>query len=188
MPTRRQFLYLTAAALPTAAAAQGYPVRPISLVVPFAAGGAADTLARIIVERMREPLGQPVVIENVTGADGTIGTARVARARPDGYTLCLGTNGTHVLNGAFYSLPYDVLNDFVPVSPLVIYPDVLYARGTITARDLSHGCLAQHRLRRSSWRDDFRISCPTARSRCSNRGRLSPAAPDRGRSSKFAPR
>jgi tripartite-type tricarboxylate transporter receptor subunit TctC len=110
---------------------------PISLVVPFAAGGAGDTVARVVVERMRGPLGQPVVIENVTGADGTIGTARVARARPDGYTLCLGTNGTHVLNGAFYSLPYDVLNDFVPVSPLVIYPDVLYARGTITARDLN---------------------------------------------------
>jgi tripartite-type tricarboxylate transporter receptor subunit TctC len=79
----------------------------------------------------------PVVIENVTGADGTIGTIRAARAKPDGYTLCLGTTGTHVLNGAFYSLPYDVLSDFLPVSPLVINPHVLYARRTITARNLN---------------------------------------------------
>jgi tripartite-type tricarboxylate transporter receptor subunit TctC len=159
MPTRRQFLYLTAAALPTAAAAQAYPSRPISLVVPFAAGGAGDTVARIVAERMRGPLGQPVVIENVTGADGTIGTARVARARPDGYTLCLGTNGTHVLNGAFYSLPYDVLNDFVPVSPLVIYPDVLYARGTITATDLNElvGWLRANKASAGIIAGDFRL-------------------------------
>ena len=119
------------------ATAQTYPTRPITLIVPFAAGGAGDTLARIVVERMREPLGQSVVIENVTGADGTVGIGRAARARPDGYTVCLGTTGTHVLNGAFYSLPYDVLNDFVPVSPLVTFPDVLYARRTITARGLN---------------------------------------------------
>jgi tripartite-type tricarboxylate transporter receptor subunit TctC len=161
---RRKFLHLAAgaAAAPVVsriATAQTYPARPISLVVPFAAGGAADTLARIMVERMREPLGQPVVIENVTGADGTIGTARAARARPDGYTLCLGTNGTHVLNGAFYSLPYDVLNDFVPVSPLVTYPDVLYARRTITAEDLNElvGWLKANKASAGIIAGDFRL-------------------------------
>jgi tripartite-type tricarboxylate transporter receptor subunit TctC len=159
MPTRRQFLYLTAAALPTAAAAQAYPSRPISLVVPFAAGGAGDTVARIVVERMREPLGQPVVIENVTGADGTIGTTRVVRAKPDGYTLCFGTTGTHVLNGAFYSLPYDVLNDFVPVSPLVINPHVLYARRTITAGNLNElvGWLKANKASAGVIAADFRL-------------------------------
>jgi tripartite-type tricarboxylate transporter receptor subunit TctC len=163
-PVRRKFLHLAAGALALPvvsriATAQTYPARPISLVVPFAAGGAADTLARIMVERMREPLGQPVVIENVTGADGTIGTARAARARPDGYTLCLGTNGTHVLNGAFYSLPYDVLNDFVPVSPLVTYPDVLYARRTITAGDLNElvGWLKANKASAGIIAGDFRL-------------------------------
>lgn len=107
------------------------------MIVPFAAGGAVDTLARFVVERIREPLGQPVVIENVTGADGATGIGRAARARPDGYTICLGTTGTHVLNGASYSLPYDVLNDFLPVSPLVTFPDVLYGRRTITAKGLN---------------------------------------------------
>ena len=159
MPTRRQFMSLAAVALPTVAAAQTYPTRPVTMIVPFAAGGAADTLARIVVERMREPLGQSVVIENVTGADGTIGTARAARARPDGYTLCLGTNGTHVLNGALYSLPYDVLNDFVPVSPLVIYPNVLYARRTTAARDLNElvGWLKANKASAGIIAGDFRL-------------------------------
>jgi tripartite-type tricarboxylate transporter receptor subunit TctC len=74
------------------------------MIVPFAAGGALDTLARIVAERMRAPLGQSVVIENVTGGEGTIGVGRAVRARPDGYTICLGTNSTHVLNSALYSL------------------------------------------------------------------------------------
>jgi tripartite-type tricarboxylate transporter receptor subunit TctC len=141
------------------AMAQTYPTRPISLVVPFAAGGAGDTVARIVVERMREPLGQPVVIENVTGADGTIGTTRVVRAKPDGYTLCFGTTGTHVLNGAFYSLPYDVLNDFAPVSPLVINPNVLYARRTITAGNLNElvGWLKTNKASAGVIAADFRL-------------------------------
>src|SRR5262245_26378987 len=142
IPHRRQFLHLAAgaAALPTVssiARAQVYPTRPITMIVPFAAGGAADTLARVVVERIRAPLGQSIVIENVTGAEGTIGVGRAVRARPDGYTICLGTTGTHVLNSALYSLPYDVLNDFVPISPLAMLPLVLYSKRTIPAKSLS---------------------------------------------------
>jgi tripartite-type tricarboxylate transporter receptor subunit TctC len=120
---RRQFLHLeaSAAALPAMsriARAQSYPARQITMIVPFPAGGGGDVLARIMAERMRERLGQPIIIENIGGADGSLGAGRTARARLDGYTICLGFDGTHVLNGAFYSLPYDVLNDFVPISPL----------------------------------------------------------------------
>src|SRR5437870_11281528 len=91
------------------APAQVYPSRPITLVVPFAAGGPNDIVARIIAEPMRGSLGQPVIIENVTGANGTIGVGRVARATPDGYTLSIGSFNSHVVNGAVYSLSYDVL-------------------------------------------------------------------------------
>jgi tripartite-type tricarboxylate transporter receptor subunit TctC len=138
---RRQFLHLAAgaAALPALsriARAQAYPSRPITIIVPFPAGGGGDVIARIMAERMREPLGQPIIIENIGGADGSIGVGRAARARPDGYTICLGFDGTHVLNGAFYSLSYDVLNDFVPISPLATTSIVLVARKTMPAEDL----------------------------------------------------
>src|SRR5262249_19332648 len=137
---RRDFLHLAAgaAALPALtlvmraqAWAQAYPTRPITMVVPFPAGGATDVLARLMVERMRGPLGQPIVIENIGGADGSVGVGRTARARPDGYTICLGVDTTFVLNGAYYSLPYDVLNDFEPISALVTGPIVLVARKTL---------------------------------------------------------
>ena len=85
---------------------------------------------------MQGSLGQPVIVENVGGAAGSIGTGRVAHARPDGYTIVLGNSGTHVMNGAFYSLAYDVSNDFAPVSPLVTTPLVLFARKTMPAKDL----------------------------------------------------
>jgi len=140
---RRQFLHLTAAAaaLPAVsrvARAQAYPTRPITMIIPSAAGaGAADVTGRMVAERMRASLGQPVIIENVGGADGSIGVGRAARARPDGYTIDLGYVGNHVLNGAFYSLPYDVLNDFAPISPLVTAPAVLFARKAMPARDLN---------------------------------------------------
>jgi len=139
---RRQFLHLAAgaAALPVlsrTATAQSYPSRPVTMIVPFPAGGGADVIARVMAERMREPLGQPIIIENIAGADGGIGVGRAARARPDGYTICLGFDGTHVLNGAFFSLPYDVLNDFVPISPLATIPIVLLARKTMPAQGLS---------------------------------------------------
>ena len=139
---RRQFLHLMAGAagLPALshfAWAQAYPSRPITMIVPFPAGGATDVIARIMVERMRGPLGQPIVIENIGGADGSIGVGRTARAQPDGYTICLGLDSTFVHNGAFYALPYDVLKDFEPVSPLATGPVVLVARKTMPAQNLS---------------------------------------------------
>src|SRR4051812_29902534 len=87
---------------------QAYPSKPITMVVPFAAGGPTDTIGRIIADRVRASLGQTVIVENVTGANGSIGVGRVARAAPDGYTLGIGHWATHVINGAIYPLPYDV--------------------------------------------------------------------------------
>jgi tripartite-type tricarboxylate transporter receptor subunit TctC len=107
------------------------------MIVPFPAGGSTDAVGRIVAERMRELIGQPIVIENVGGADGSIGVGRAARARPDGYTIVLGAMDTHVLNGAFYSLPYDVVTDFSPVSPLVTLPVILFASKTLPARDVN---------------------------------------------------
>jgi tripartite-type tricarboxylate transporter receptor subunit TctC len=138
---RRQFLQLAggAAALPAVsriARAQDYPSRPITMIVPFAPGTAIDVLGRILAERMSKWLLQPIIVENVTGAEGAIGTGRVARARPDGYVIDLGGFSAHVLNAALYSLPYDVLNDFAPISPLATVPYILFARKTMPARDL----------------------------------------------------
>jgi tripartite-type tricarboxylate transporter receptor subunit TctC len=106
------------------------------MIVPLAAGGGTDATARVLADRMRRSLGQPVIIENVTGADGNIATARAVRARPDGYTIEIGSRSTHALNGAFYSLSYDVLNDFAPISPIVTFPYVYYGRKTMPANDL----------------------------------------------------
>src|SRR6202048_3710026 len=138
---RRQFLHLAAgvAALPSVsrlARAQTYPARPITMVVPFAAGGPSDVIGRVFAERMRASLGQPIVIENVTGAGGSIGTGRVARAAGDGYTLVLGFLGTHVANGALYTLRSDLLNDFEPVSLLVTNPSLILAKKAMPADDL----------------------------------------------------
>jgi tripartite-type tricarboxylate transporter receptor subunit TctC len=138
---RRRFLRLAAGAvaLPAAsriARAQSFPTRPITMIVPFPAGGSVDAIGRIVVERMRGPLGQRIVIENVGGADGSIGVGRAARARPDGYTICLSIMDAFVLNGAYYSLPYDVLNDFAPISLLATLPTVLAATRTMPANDL----------------------------------------------------
>jgi tripartite-type tricarboxylate transporter receptor subunit TctC len=106
------------------------------MVVAFAAGGPTDVIGRMLAERMGRPLGQAIIIENVTGANGSIGTGRAARARPDGYTISLGTMDTYVLNGAFYSLQYDALNDFTPIAPVAASPLFLYARKTMPAKDL----------------------------------------------------
>jgi tripartite-type tricarboxylate transporter receptor subunit TctC len=142
LPHRRQFLHLAAgaAALPAIsriARAQTYPSRPITMIVSFPAGGGQDAVARLLAERFRGSLGQPVIVENISGADGSIGTGRAARARPDGYTIDLGSIGTHVQNGALYSLSYHVLNDFAPISPVARFSQVLLARNTMPAKDLN---------------------------------------------------
>jgi len=139
--SRRQFLHLAAgaAALPAVsriARAQAYPSRPITIVVGFAAGGATDTIGRLIAERMKSSLGQPVIVENMAGAAGTIAVGRVARAAPDGYTLGIGTNTPYVMAGAIYALQYDLLNDFEPVALLSTGPYVLAARKAMPANDL----------------------------------------------------
>src|SRR6202051_222410 len=134
---RRDFIAAAvgaAAAWPVASRAETYPSRPITLIVPFAAGGPTDVLARILAENMRTTLGQTVVIENVTGASGTIAGMRAARATPDGYTITIGHWGTHVLNGAVYSLQYDVLNDFDPVGMIGNGPQLIIGRALPPAR------------------------------------------------------
>jgi tripartite-type tricarboxylate transporter receptor subunit TctC len=118
------------------AAAQPYPARPITMIVPYASGGSTDAIGRIMAERMRTALGQSVVVENVTGANGSIGVGRAARASPDGYTIGLGAWPTHVVNGAIYTLPYDVLNDFEPVALLPTQPLLIVARKSLPPPDL----------------------------------------------------
>jgi tripartite-type tricarboxylate transporter receptor subunit TctC len=138
---RRRFLHLAlgATALPAfagVASGETYPSRPITIVVPYPAGGPTDTLARILAEHMRTSLGQTMIIENVSGAGGSIGVGRVARAAPDGYMVSIGHWQTHVLNGAAYQLLYDVVNDFEPVSLLADTPQWIVARKTFPAKDL----------------------------------------------------
>jgi tripartite-type tricarboxylate transporter receptor subunit TctC len=139
---RREFLRLAAGAAPfvalsRVASAQAYPTRPITIVVPFAAGGPPDTIARILAEIMRASLGQPVIIENVTGAAGSIGVGRVARAPADGYTLSIGSVSSHVMSGATYVLGYDLLNDLAPVSLLTTYPLLIVGKKAIPANNLT---------------------------------------------------
>jgi tripartite-type tricarboxylate transporter receptor subunit TctC len=119
------------------ATAQVYPSRPITMVVPFPAGGSSDTIGRIMAEGMRGSLGQTVVIENVGGASGNIGVGRVARAAPDGYTLSLGSWPTHVLNAAIFALPYDPLSDFEPVALIAAQPLFIVARKAFPADNLA---------------------------------------------------
>jgi tripartite-type tricarboxylate transporter receptor subunit TctC len=117
--------------------AQDYPSRPITMVVPFGAGGPTDAVARIIGERMRQSLGEPVLVENVTGASGTIGVGRVARSAADGYTMVLGNWPTFVVNGAIFNLPYDLLKDFEPVALLPSNPYVVVSKNDLPARTLT---------------------------------------------------
>ena len=118
------------------ASAQLYPSRSVTLVVSYPAGGPTDAIGRIMAEGLRASLRQTLIIENVAGAAGSIGTGRVARAAPDGYTLIFGNWASHVVNGAVYSLQYDVLNDFEPVSLIATQPMVIVARKTLPATDL----------------------------------------------------
>jgi tripartite-type tricarboxylate transporter receptor subunit TctC len=115
---------------------QAYPSRPPTIVVPFPAGGPTDTLARILADRMGASLGRTVIIENISGASGSIGVGRVARAMPDGYTLSIGHLGTHVINGAIYPLQYDVLTDLEPIALLATNPQLIITKNSIAAKDL----------------------------------------------------
>jgi tripartite-type tricarboxylate transporter receptor subunit TctC len=119
------------------AVAQVFPSRPITIIVPLAAGGPLDTMARILADRMKPSLGQPVIVENTTGASGTVGVGRVARAAPDGYTLSFGFNGTHVFNAAMYNLPYDVIRDFEPLATIASNPQVIVANIATPAKNLA---------------------------------------------------
>ena len=132
------FALALAATLATisAAPAQVYPSRPITIVIPFPPGGVFDTIGRTIADRMKGSLGQSVILENVGGANGAIGVGRVARASPDGYTLCLGYWGTHVVNAAIYTLQYDPLKDFEPISLMVANPQLIVSKNALPAKDL----------------------------------------------------
>jgi tripartite-type tricarboxylate transporter receptor subunit TctC len=118
------------------AAPQNYPTRPITIVVPVSAGGPTDAIARTLAEHMRESLGQPVLVENVTGAAGNIGVGRVARSAPDGYTIGIGLTSTHVFNGAIYALSFDLVNDFEPIALVATNPQIIVSKNGVPAKDL----------------------------------------------------
>jgi tripartite-type tricarboxylate transporter receptor subunit TctC len=138
---RRRFLSLAAGAamlpaLPRRAGAQAWPSRPITMVVPVPAGGALDTNARLVAEGMRAVLGQSVVIENVTGGGGSVGTGRIARAAPDGYSIVYGANVTHVLTPAVLSLNYDPVADFEPIALIGNTPWLFAVKNDLPVKDL----------------------------------------------------
>ena len=134
----RSTAFVLAAALAgiSVAQAQSYPSRPVTMVVPFAAGGPVDTIARIVGIPMGKTLGQTILVENVAGASGTLGVGRVARAAPDGYTLSIGHWGTHVINGAVFPLQYDLLRDLEPLAMIASNPLMIVANSSLPARDL----------------------------------------------------
>ena len=119
-----------------AALAQGYPTRAITMIVPFPAGGATDTLARYLAEQMRGILGQPVIVENVAGAAGSLGVGRAVRSAGDGYTLSIGTSTTHMLTGGLYALPFDLLTDLEPIIEIGSEPLLIVGRKDFPADDL----------------------------------------------------
>jgi len=139
-PSRRLlFLAATVAALaaaPQPAWPQAFPTRPITVIVPFAAGGPTDLVARVIVDKMAAPLGQALVIENVGGAGGSIAATRVARSAPDGYTIEIGNNGSNLLVGALYALPVDIIKDFAPVAELSVNPQIIVTKNAVPATNL----------------------------------------------------
>lgn len=118
------------------AIAQPWPSRSVTIVVPYSAGGPTDTLARLTSEPMRRFLGQTVVVENVTGAGGSIATGRVVRAAPDGYTIGIGHWGSHVTNGAYYNLPFDLLTDLQPIAMIATNPQLVVSKPTVPAKNL----------------------------------------------------
>jgi tripartite-type tricarboxylate transporter receptor subunit TctC len=118
------------------AIAQSYPSKPVTIVVPFSAGGPTDTLARIMGERLRKTLGQPVLIDNTLGAGGSIGVGKVVRSPPDGYMVSIGHWGTHVVNGVYYPLTYNVLTDFEPVAMIATNPQLIVSKMGVPAKNL----------------------------------------------------
>src|SRR5216684_3049651 len=134
---RRSFLALLIAASAAPAFAQSYPGKPITMIVPFAAGGPTDITARIVGERMGKELGQQIIIDNVTGAAGTIAMGKLAHAAPDGYTIGIGHVGTNVVNGIIYkNLNYDLLGDLVPVARLPSNPLLVVTSNQVPAKDM----------------------------------------------------
>jgi tripartite-type tricarboxylate transporter receptor subunit TctC len=129
-------LIVTAVTFGSGACAQAYPVKPVTVVVPFSAGGPTDTLARILGERMRVSLGQPVLVENTTGAGGSIGVGKVVRAAPDGYVVGIGHWGTHVVNGVYYNLTYNLQTDLEPVALVASNPQLIISRLSVPAANL----------------------------------------------------
>jgi len=120
----------------SAARAETYPTHPITMIVPLGPGGSTDVIARIVAQGMRDVLGQPIIVENTTGAGGTIGVGRLARSAPDGYTIGVGQWGTNVANGAIYPLPYDLLDDFEPVGLIATQPFLIDSKKSVPADDL----------------------------------------------------
>src|SRR5881392_1469169 len=127
---------LAVLAFGTAASAQNYPSRPITIIVPFSAGGPSDVMARILAERMKVTLGEAVLIENVTGAGGSIGVGRAVRSPPDGHTISFGHLGTHVANGAIYKLGYDLVADLEPVVLLPSNTMIIVSKNAVPAKSL----------------------------------------------------
>jgi tripartite-type tricarboxylate transporter receptor subunit TctC len=147
MLSRRHLLHLgaSAAALPLAGRtvqANNFPMRLITIVVPFPAGGPADSIARLLAEHVRGSLGQPVIVENVAGAGGSLGVGKVARAVPDGYTLSIGQLNSHAFAGAVYSLQFDLLKDFDPVALLTTNPQMLVGRKDLPPQNMKDDRLA----------------------------------------------
>src|ERR1700740_21445 len=129
---RRLVLAVFAAfAFATSALAQSFPSRPITIIVPFSAGGPSDAMARILAEHMKNTLGEALLVENVTGAGGSIGVGRAAKSPPDGYTISFGHLGTHVANGAIYKLGYDLVADLEPVVLLPSNPMVIVSKNDV---------------------------------------------------------
>lgn len=128
--------WMTLLAFCGSAFAETFPSHPITFVVPFSAGGPTDAMARILSDRMKDKLGQPILIENVTGAAGSIGVGRVVRSAPDGYTVSIGHLGTHVANGAIYNLGYDLLTDLEPIVLLPSNPMIIVSKNEIPAKTL----------------------------------------------------
>jgi tripartite-type tricarboxylate transporter receptor subunit TctC len=130
-------LAATSIAFCAPAAAQAYPNKPVKVVVPFAAGGAVDILTRVLGDKLQSVLGQPIVVEPVTGAGGNIGSAAVAKAAPDGYTLLMATTGTHTINpGLYKNMPFDAIKDFEPITLIASVPNLLVVHPDVPAKSV----------------------------------------------------